>query len=160
MSAGITRMKPTLEAEVEIAATPERVWAILADPAAMVRHSPMVVASWVRVRPVRQGTRAYNLNRKGLLLWPMRTKVIEYDEPRRYAFVAKDNQAVWSFTLEPTEIGTRVVQRRETPRGVTEMSLKLGKLFPGGAGGLETELTSGMRRTLDSIKREAEGRSA
>lgn len=155
-----SRMKPTLEAEIEIAATPERVWSILADPAAMVRHSPMVVAAYVRSRPVGIGTRAYNLNRKGLLLWPMRTKVIEYDEPRRYAFVAKDNKSVWSFTLEPTEIGTQVTQRRETPTGVSELSAKFGTLFPGGHDGLEVELNTGMRSTLESIKREAEGRAA
>ncbi|KGN31336.1 hypothetical protein N802_04400 [Knoellia sinensis KCTC 19936] len=160
MATDVSRIKPTLEERIEIAATPERVWSIVADPAAMVRHSPMVIAAHVRPRPVREGTRAWNLNRKGLLFWPMRTKVIEYDEPSRFAFVAKDNQSVWSFSLEPTETGTRVIQRRETPRGTTAFSDTLADRFLGGQTGLERELVDGMRRTLESIKREAEGRAA
>lgn len=158
MSADPEPTKPALEQQVKIAATPERVWSIVADPAAMVRHSPMVIASFVRGRPVRAGTRAFNINRQGLIVWPMRTKVVEYDEPRRFAFVAKDNYAVWSFTLEPTSIGTLLTQRRETPRGLSTASVRLGKLFPGGPENLDPQLLSGMRRTLDSIKREAEGR--
>lgn len=152
--------KPALEQQIEIDATPEQVWSIVADPAAMVRHSPMVIASFVRRRPVRLGTRALNVNRQGFIVWPMRTKVVEYDEPHRYAFVAKDNRSVWSFELQPTETGTLLIQRRETPRGLSPVSVKFGRLFPGGHDNLDPTLLRGMRRTLESIKGEAEGRTA
>ncbi len=52
--------------------------------------------------PVRLGTRSYNLNRRGLLFWPTRSKVVRFEPHREFAFRVKDNRTIWSFTLEPT----------------------------------------------------------
>ncbi len=58
--------------------------------------------------------------------------------------------------LEPTADGTRLVQERRTPDGVTPVSLQLQKTVLGGVDRFTGELRDGMRQTLTRIKAEAE----
>ncbi|WP_435747313.1 SRPBCC family protein [Nocardioides sp. SYSU DS0663] len=148
----------TLEETVEIAAPPATVWSLVADPARTREWSPQVFRTVVRGRPVQEGTRFFNLNRRGPLFWPTSAKVVTFDPHVRFAFRVSENWTVWSFTLEPTATGTRLTNRREAPRGISPVSLGLTKVALGGTEGFSAELREGMRETLDRVKAEAERR--
>ena len=145
----------SLQESIEIAAPPERVWSLVTDLPRMASWSPQVVTTFLR-RPVRLGTRAVNLNRRGPLLWPTRSKVVRFEPHSDFAFRIKENAVIWSFTLEPTATGTRLTQRRETPDGITPVSRALQQGVLGGVGRFSGELREGMRETLARIKADAE----
>ncbi len=150
----------TLQSSVDIAATPERVWSLVTDLPRMASWSPQVVRTVVRGGPVQQGTRALNLNRKGLLLWPTRSKVVIFEPHREFGFRVKDNGAIWAFVLEPVTVegaaGTRLVQERRAPQGLKPISTRLQDTVLGGVDRFTEELRSGMRQTLARIKADAE----
>jgi len=148
-------VKP-LEESIEIAAPPAKVWSLVTDLAGMAKWSPQVLKTIVRGGEVKLGTRTININRNGLLVWPTRSKVIRFEPEREFAFRVKDNKTIWSFTLEPTDAGTRVVQRREVPDGITDISERLTKVAFGGQEKFACTLESGMRQTLQRIKADAE----
>lgn len=148
---------PLIESSVEIAADPVRVWALVSDLPRLAQWSPQVVKSVVRGGGgVQQGVRLFNINRRGLLVWPTRSRVTVFEPHRRIAFRVEENFSVWSFELEPTDTGTRLTQRRETPDGLSGLSLKLTERFFGGQQNFGEELAQGMRRTLERVKVEAE----
>ncbi|WP_121254026.1 SRPBCC family protein [Nocardioides ferulae] len=146
-----------LTAEIEIDAPPAAVWALVTDVRRMSEWSPQVVRSFVLGGPVRQGTTFVNLNRRGPLFWPTRAKVVRFTPHQDFAFRVAENWTVWSFQLEPTASGgTRVVQRRETPRGISGVSKGLTKVAFGGQETFTGELAEGMQQTLARVKAEAE----
>lgn len=145
----------TLRESIEIEATPERVWSLITDLPRMASWSPQVVRTFVR-GPVGRGTRALNVNRRGPLVWPTRSKVVIFEPHREFAFRVLDNAVIWSFVLEPTPSGTRVVQERRTPDGITPISVFLQRRVLGGVDTFTQELREGMGQTLARIKSEAE----
>jgi hypothetical protein len=145
-----------LEQSIDIAAPPAQVWALVTDLPRMASWSPQVVKTFVK-GPVQLGTRTLNVNRRGLLVWPTRAKVVRFEPHREFAFRVKDNFTIWSFTLEPTATGTRLTQRRETPDGISDISVRLTKVALGGQEQFRSELLDGMRQTLAAIKADAEG---
>ncbi len=148
-------MTNTLEASIEIAATPQDVWTIVSDLERMGEWSPQCRKMRVSGE-VREGTKTFNINRKGLLVWPTTSKVIRFEPNKAIAFRINENRSIWSYTLEPTETGTRVVERREAPTGTSQLSQFLIKTVLGGADAFETEMIAGMNATLTRIKSEAE----
>lgn len=148
-------MTNTLEATIEIAATPQDVWTIVSDLKRMGEWSPQCRKMRVSGE-VREGTKTFNINRKGLLVWPTTSKVIRFEPNKAIAFRINENRSIWSYTLEPTETGTRVVERREAPTGTSQLSQFLIKTVLGGADAFETEMVAGMNATLARIKQEAE----
>jgi uncharacterized protein YndB with AHSA1/START domain len=150
-------LEPLLEESVEISAPPVEVWALVSDLRRMASWSPQVVRTFVRGRPVQLGTRTVNVNRRGLLVWPTQAKVVRFEPHREIALRIKENWTIWSFTLEPTESGgTRLVQRREAPDGVSAVSVRLTNTALGGVPSFQAELREGMRQTLAAIKADAE----
>ncbi|MGO1166091.1 MAG: SRPBCC family protein [Janibacter sp.] len=149
-----TENAPLLETETEIAAPPEAVWALIADPRALGGLSPQVLRTHiVGTQPVGLGTRTVNINRRGPLLWPTRAKVVRFEPTRDYAFRIKDNASIWSFELAPTATGgTRVIHRREAPTGTTKVSRMLQEKVLGGIDNFDRELESGMAQTLTRLK--------
>lgn len=148
-----TTNAPLLETETEIAAPPEAVWAVITDPRALGGLSDQVLRTHVvGTAPVGLGTRTINVNRRGPLLWPTRAKVVRFEPMRDYAFRIKDNGCIWSFELEPTATGTRVVHRREAPNGTTKVSRVLQAKVLGGIAEFDRELTEGMAVTLRRLK--------
>ncbi len=145
-----------IEETIETTAPPVRVWSLVSDISRMARWSPQVAKTIVR-GSVHLGTTALNINRRGLLVWPTRSEVVRFEPHREFAIRIKDNLTVWSFTLEPLEDGgTRIIQRRETPDGISDISRKVTERFLGGVGDFQDELRAGMRQTLARIKVEAE----
>ena len=125
---------PVIEQSIDIAASPERVWAVVQDLTRMAEWSPQVWRSVVRTPgPMRLGSRLFNINRRGLLVWPTQSQVVRFTPGEEIAFRIKENHSIWSFTLTPTpEGGTHVVQQRTTPDGLSDISIRLTKLAFGG----------------------------
>ncbi|MCW2828072.1 MAG: hypothetical protein JWQ67_1688 [Marmoricola sp.] len=146
-----------IEASIDIAAPPARVWGLVSDLRNMPRWSPQCRKTFVRGGPIGQGSKLVNINRRGLLVWPTQSMVTEFVPEQKIAFRIKENWTIWSFTLEPTtDGGTRVVQRREAPKGISDVSVRLTKTVLGGLDEFTTELRQGMNQTLARIKADAE----
>lgn len=145
-----------IEATIDIAAPPAKVWALVSDLRNMARWSPQTAKSFLRGQNG-PGARFLNINRKGLLVWPTQTKVVRYEEGTEIAWRVKENFTIWSLRLEPTaDGGTRVVQTREAPDGISEVSVNLTKVAFGGVPKFTRTLQADMARTLAQIKAEAE----
>ena len=153
-----TQQPAQLEATIEIDAPPAQVWALISDPRRMAAFSPQVVMSVLRGGgPVAKGTKFLNLNRRGPLLWPTQSMVVRFEPHAEFAFRIGENWTIWSFTLEPSATGgTRVTQRRETPKGISNLFLRLTKVALGGVPKFTGELADGMHETLAKIKAAAE----
>lgn len=148
---------PLIEETIDVEAPRVQVWALVSDLAHMSRWSPQVMKTIVRERPVQLGTRALNINRRGVLVWPTRSKVVRFEPHREIAFRIKDNLTIWSFALDDTESGgTRITQRREAPDGVSSISRTLTTRVLGGIAPFQDELRAGMQQTLRRLKAEAE----
>lgn len=149
-------MSKTLEATIDIDANPEQVWKIISDLKRMGEWSPQCKLMKVFGGDVRRGTTTLNINRKGLLVWPTRSKVIEFEPNKKIAFRVLDNKTIWSYSLTPNGTGTSVVEKREAPSGTTAISSFLVKNVLGGSDQFDIELVDGMNKTLQRIKAETE----
>jgi hypothetical protein len=153
----MSQVEELIEESVEVEATPANVWSLVSDLPRMARWSPQVVRTVVLGRgPVRLGSQAVNLNRRGPLVWPTRSRVVRFEPHRDFAIRIADNRMIWSFALEPTATGTRLTQRREAPQGTTAISDRFIRLLMGGQRSFQGELRDGMRATLRAIKADAE----
>ncbi|MGW0176667.1 SRPBCC family protein [Rhodococcus sp. NPDC003322] len=153
-------MTNTLEADIEIDATADAVWRVISDLERMGKWSPQCKVMKVFGGPVRQGTRTFNVNKKGLLVWPTSAKVIRFEPGKAIAWRVSENHTIWTYELTPTETGTRVTERREAPTGTTKVSSFLVDKFMGGTADFEVEMISGMNLTLARIKSEVESAAA
>jgi uncharacterized protein YndB with AHSA1/START domain len=148
---------PQLEESIEIAAPPARVWALVRDPRNMTRWSPQTWRSFLRGGgEVGEGSAFLNINHKGMLAWPTRSKIIRFEPEREIAWRVKDNYTIWGLQLEAAANGTRLVQRRETPQGIADVSARLTNVAMGGQEKFTAALRAGMQQTLRLIKAEAE----
>ena len=147
--------EPLLQAEIEIAAPPAKVWSLVSDLRQMPRWSPQcrLMKSF---GPLRQGAKTVNLNRRGFLFWPTTSQITEFIPGQKLAFRVNENHTVWSYELEPTEAGTRLVETRRAENGTTAVSNFLVGKFMGGVPGFEEELIAGMNLSLRRIKAAAE----
>lgn len=145
-----------IEASTEIAAPIAHVWALVGDPRNMARWSPQTVRSFLRGKSVRKGAKLINVNRKGLLVWPTQSMIVAYEPEREIAWRVKENYTVWRIRLEPTETGTRVVQTREAPQGISDLSVRLTNTALGGVDSFTELLRGDMATTLGKIKADAE----
>jgi hypothetical protein len=146
-----------IEATVEIAAPPAVVWSLVSDLRNMRRWSPQTLRSIPRRGESGLGAHYLNLNRKGLLVWPTRSTVVRFTDGVEIAWRVKDNYTIWSLRLEPTpDGGTRVVQTREAPDGISDISVNLTRVAFGGVANFTRTLQADMGRTLGRIKADAE----
>lgn len=146
---------PLLQAEIDIDAPVDKVWDLITDLRRMPEWSPQ--CRMMRpLGPVRQGTRTLNLNRRNKLFWTTTSTITEMVPQRKFAFRVNANNTIWSYELEPTATGTRVVETRHAENGVKPFStLSVNMLF-GGVPSFEEELVDGMKASLAKIKAAAE----
>jgi len=147
--------EPLLQAQIDIDAPVPKVWALISDFKRMPEWSPQC-RLMKALGPLRQGTRTVNVNRRNFLFWPTTSTVIEVIPEKRLAFRVNTNNTIWSYELEPTATGTRVVESRHAENGVKpSANFTVDKLF-GGVPNFERELIDGMNTSLERIKAAAE----
>jgi uncharacterized protein YndB with AHSA1/START domain len=147
---------PLLQAQIDINAPVGKVWELVSDLGRMPQWSPQCRLMKSR-GPLRQGTKTLNLNRRNRLWWPTTSTVIEVIPEKKLAFRVNQNNTIWSYELEPTDTGTRIVETRHAENGVKPAAnMTVNALF-GGVPNFEHELIDGMNQTLARIKTAAEG---
>jgi uncharacterized protein YndB with AHSA1/START domain len=146
---------PLLQAQIDIDAPVAKVWSLVSDLSRMPQWSPQCRVMKA-LGPVRQGTTTINLNRRGRLFWPTTSVVTEVIPEKKLAFRVPINHTIWSYELEPTQTGTRLVETRHAENGVTAFSNMSVNALMGGVPSFERELVEGMNATLSRIKAAAE----
>ena len=140
-----------VNASVDIAAPPERVWDVVSDVSRMSEWSPECRRIVVLGSPGQGvGTRLLGLNRRGWAVWPTTSKVVRFEPGRAVAWKTRESGATWTYELSPTVSGTSLTGRRDLPRftiGTTLMAPLIG-----GAEGHDRELADGLRTTLHRIR--------
>jgi uncharacterized protein YndB with AHSA1/START domain len=149
---------PDLVDSVHIAASPERVWALVSDVRRMPDWSPQVDSTRLRsgFDRVALGTQFTNRNSDGDLVWTTHAEVVRFEPGREIAFRIEENWVTWSFTVASEGAGALLTQRREAPEGVSDLSLELTNGFMGGVEAFTASMCAGMRLTLERIRTEAE----
>lgn len=146
---------PLLQTQIDIDAPVSKVWTLVSDLSLMPQWSPQC-RMMKPIGGLRQGARTINLNRRGFLFWPTTCRIIELIPEKKLAFRVNENGTVWSYELEPTESGTRLVEARHAENGVTAVSSLMTNSLLGGVPSYEQELIEGMNLSLNRIKKAAE----
>ncbi|HZN82201.1 MAG TPA: SRPBCC family protein [Mycobacterium sp.] len=146
---------PLLQAQIDINAPVSKVWALVSDLSRMPQWSPQC-RLMKAFGPVRQGARTINVNRRNRMFWPTTSVVTEVIPEKKLAFRVNQNNTIWSYELEPTDIGTRLVETRHAENGTTAFSNMSINALLGGVPSFERELVDGMNETLSRIKAAAE----
>jgi uncharacterized protein YndB with AHSA1/START domain len=108
---------PLLQAQVDINAPASKVWALISDFRRMPQWSQQ--CRWMRpFGPLRPGTRTLNLNRRNRMFWTTTCTVVEVIPEKKLSFCVNTNRTIWSYELEPSGQGTRVIESRHAENGV------------------------------------------
>ncbi|MFI9506683.1 SRPBCC family protein [Nocardia sp. NPDC052566] len=150
-------MPNTLEATIDISAPPEQVWAVVSDFKRVSEFSPHTV-KMVPLGTPKAGTWTVNWNKDGKKYYPTTSRIVRYEPNQAFAFRMNENFTVWSYTLEPTATGTKLIQRRDVPNGVSLPVRKVIDAVLGGEQSFEADLVDGMQVTLGRIKAAVESR--
>lgn len=148
--------EPLLQAQVEINAPVTKVWSLVSDLSKMPQWSPQCRLMKTLGGPLRQGSRTINLNRRKYLMWPTTSRITEFIPDKKLAFRVNENGTIWSYELEPTETGTRLIETRHAENGVKALSNATVNALMGGVPNFERELVEGMNESLSRIKAAAE----
>lgn len=154
--------QPALVSSVEIAATPDVVWAAVTDLKAMARRSPELVGMWLLGKP-KVGRRSLNLNRRRGFMWPTTGRITQWKPPSNdngrgaFVFHVWPTNVDWSYETDPTATGTQLVERRTALADASVPVRMTARFALGGADNHDRELRDGMDRTLAAIKSEVEG---
>ena len=144
-----------LQAQIDIDAPPADVWALVSDLTLMRKWSPQC-RLMKAFGPLRPGTKTVNVNRRNFMVWPTTSQVTEVIPERKLVFRVNANNTVWTYELEPTATGTRLVETRHAENGVKPVSNLLINAMLGGVPNFERELVDGMNASLGRIKAAAE----
>lgn len=145
-----------LEASIDIAAAPPRVWAVVSDLRRMGEWSPECRKVIVWGKEIHVGTWVTGINRRRMVVWPTNSKVHLYDEGRAIGWTVLENRARWSYDLAADGAGTRLTERREMPDGISPVGAFLAAHALGGVDEHSAELLAGMHTTLERIKAAAQ----
>ncbi len=142
-----------LRAETSIAASPEQVWAVLADLDRMPDLSPELVRMVaLKKGGLRAGQAYLGINRRKWVVWPSRSVVRSVIPARELVWDTRTSGARWIYELTPEGDGTRVVHRRPVPSGLALISRAFAPVLLGGGDSHADELEQGMVQTLSRLK--------
>ena len=158
--ASVSARGTELLASIEVDAAPEDIWPFITDVVAFSRRSPQVLRTVVVPAPTRLGSWMFNVNRSGWRVWPTSARVVRYSPFEEFAFRMNENFTIWSYRLERTDGGTRIVHRRETPQGISAPVRAAIPVVFGGSAAFTAELLEGMATTLEALKAEIEAATA
>ena len=152
------------EVSTVVAASPEDVYALVADVTRTPEFSPEVTSTrWLDAASgpaVGARFEAVNTNAAGKS-WKNRPVVTVAEPGREFAFCRTEPFAgsiTWRYRFEPVAEGTRVLESYEVERPVTRVGwFVIEKVFRGG--NRREALHAGMRTTLERIRAAAEARS-
>lgn len=147
-------VEPVLEHQIYIEAPPEEVWDLVGDVRRMSEWSPSVQSTRLRAGhdQVALGAELTNLNAMADYTWVTHATIVRYEPHREIAFKVTENWAIWSFRLDPVGAGTQLTQRRDTPDGISDLSLELTDATHGGQEAFTATLNEEMVQTLARIK--------
>lgn len=112
----------TVSDSTHVSATPDAIYAVVADPSQMPRWSPENVAGDVPApgSPLAVGDSFVGTNERGPARWSTRCVVTTAEPGREFAFKVRQiglrtprvrsRIASWSYTFEPDDAGTRVTE--------------------------------------------------
>ena len=160
----------TVSDSTVVSATPDAIYAQVADPSQMPRWSPENVAGAVPApgTPLSVGDTFVGINRRGPARWSTRCVVTTADPGREFAFQVRQiglrnprvagRIATWTYTFEPVSGGTRVTEtwtdlRRSWPdwaAAIFDKTATGGRLFA-------DFQRRNIKRTLAAMKADFEG---
>jgi uncharacterized protein YndB with AHSA1/START domain len=151
------------ERSIDIAAPPERVWALVTDIGRMGEWSPNTIhAEWAdaaRQEGPAVGRRFRGTNRLPIVRqWTSTATVTAFEPGRRFAFAVGKNpddpNTLWSYDLAPSRAGTRVTERWQMLREPAIVLLYYRLI------GQRDRLAEGVEETLRRLKAAAESQSS
>lgn len=146
-------------ASIDIRATPERVYDLVADITQMGRWSPECHrCEWVDGSTTATvGARFRGHNRAGLIRWHNVSEIVEAERGRVLTWVMggrENGYSEWRYIFETTDHGTRVT---ESFRSLRHTLLgRIGSLPLGGERRSERRLQAGLQQTLERLRATAE----
>ncbi|KGN31931.1 polyketide cyclase [Knoellia sinensis KCTC 19936] len=143
---------------MDIAASPATVWGIVSDLRRTPEWSPECrrVVVLRRAGSIQPGTQLLGINRLRFAVWPTRSVVTEVSPEQRIAWNVRTSGATWSYELEPTPTGTRLVERRDGGTGMPTVAATFTRFLLGGVSGHSAELEDHIEVSLLRIKSLAE----
>lgn len=150
------------EVSLRIAASPERLYEIVTDVAAMGRLSPECTGGrWLdgATGPA-VSARFKGTNRRGLARWSTTNTVVAAEPGKVFAFETKQSGTRWRYRLEPDGDGTVVTESREAWRDRPLVAKVFSAVALGGVADHDQEMRDGMRATLERLRAVAEAPSA
>ena len=147
----------TGQASVDIAASPNEVYDVLADITRMGERSPECYrCKWLgHAVAASPGARFRGYNKLGLLRWTTTCTVTTAERGREFAFTVVSKrgreETRWRYILEQVDGGTRLTESYEFIW--CPLAARIAEIpFP-----RDKQLRKGIRQTLDKIKELAEG---
>lgn len=146
-------------ASIDIRATPQRVWDLLADITQMGRWSPECYrCEWIDGSTAATvGARFRGHNRSGAIRWSNVSEIIEAERGVALAWLmggSEKRYSEWRYTFEPIDGGVRVTETFQSLRHT--LLGRLGGLVLGGEARGQRRLQAGVEETLRRLKTAAE----
>lgn len=146
-------------ASINIHATPEQVWDLLADISQMGRWSPECYrCDWIDGSSTAiVGARFRGHNRSGLIRWSNVCEIVEAERGRVLAWImggTEKGYSQWRYDFEPSEGGVMITESFQSLRHT--LLGRIGGLALGGQRRGERRLRVGVEETLQRLKAAAE----
>ena len=162
MTASDEARVPDNAVSVDVAADPERVYALISDIRNMPRWSPETIRTrWTKgATGPAVGARFRGTNRWHFIRWTTTAEIEAAAPGREFTFVTvmegDKKRTRWSYTFEPKDGGTLMTESRYR-LSIAPIRGNFDRLFMRGH---QDDFKEGMRMTLERIKTAAEQQTA